>query len=81
MEYRPTEVYLARIEIHPDYQGRGIGGYLIRQLLDDARQRGQHLVLDVLAVNRRAHAFYRRHGFQETARHGPNDIKIRMRSS
>jgi ribosomal protein S18 acetylase RimI-like enzyme len=81
VEHRPTEVYLARIEIHPDHQGRGIGTALIHQLLDDARQRGQRLVLDVLAVNHRARAFYRRHGFQEMTRHGDNNIKIRMRST
>jgi len=80
VEYHPVEVYLARIEIHPDHQGHGIGAYLIHQLIDDARQRGQHLVLDVLTVNHRAQAFYQRHGFQEIARHGDNNIKIRMRS-
>lgn len=25
VEYRPDEIYLARIEIHPDHQGGGIG--------------------------------------------------------
>jgi hypothetical protein len=28
VEYRATEVYLARIELHPHYQGRGIGAQL-----------------------------------------------------
>ncbi|WND39855.1 hypothetical protein RI578_38675 [Streptomyces sp. BB1-1-1] len=34
--------------------------------------------MDVLAVNQRAHALYRRMGLHEVARHGKNDIKIRM---
>jgi ribosomal protein S18 acetylase RimI-like enzyme len=80
VEYRLAEVYLARIEIHPDYQGRGIGAYFIRELTGEARQRGQHLVLDVLTVNHRAQAFYRRHGFREISRPGDSDNKIRMRS-
>src|SRR5690242_3918468 len=38
VEHRPTEVYLARIEIHPDHQGRGIGSRLVRDLLHQARR-------------------------------------------
>ena len=78
VEHRPTETYLARIEIHPDHQGRGIGSQLIRALLHQARQQGRDLVLDVLAVNQRALALYQRLGLREVARHGENDIKIRM---
>ncbi|MGW7515042.1 GNAT family N-acetyltransferase [Streptomyces sp. NPDC054796] len=79
VEYRATEVYLGRIELHPRYQGRGIGAGLIRSLIETAAQRRQHLILDVLAVNARAHAFYQRHGFREVARHGEDNRKIRMR--
>jgi ribosomal protein S18 acetylase RimI-like enzyme len=80
VEYRPGEIYLSRIEIHPDYQGRGIGTRLIGALTAEARQIGQDLVLDVLTVNRRAQALYRRLGMAETARHSDN-IKITMRSA
>ncbi|MEU3622435.1 GNAT family N-acetyltransferase [Amycolatopsis coloradensis] len=79
VEYRATEIYLARIEIHPDHQGRGIGTHLITALLSEADQLRQDLVLHVLAVNHRAYALYRRLGLRETARHGDNDIKITMR--
>jgi ribosomal protein S18 acetylase RimI-like enzyme len=80
VEYRPGEIYLSRIEIHPDYQGRGIGTRLIGALTAEARQKVQDLVLDVLTVNRRAQALYRRLGMAETARHSDN-IKITMRSA
>lgn len=80
VEYRQTEIYLGRIEVHPDYQGRGVGTRLIRDLLRQARERGQDLTLDVLVVNRRARALYRRLGLREIARHSENDIKIRMSS-
>jgi len=81
VERRPTETYLGRIEIHPNYQGRGIGGRLIQDLLDEAARRGHPVTLDVLAVNQQAHALYRRLGFHDVARHGENNIKIRMSSA
>jgi RimJ/RimL family protein N-acetyltransferase len=81
VEYRAAEIYLSRIEITTDYQGRGIGTRLISALLDEARDKGQDLVLDVLTVNRRAQALYQRLGMTEVARHGDGNIKITMRSA
>jgi ribosomal protein S18 acetylase RimI-like enzyme len=81
VEHRPDEIYLGRIEILPDHQGHGIGTRLISALLDEAAQNGQDLVLDVLAVNHRAQALYRRLGMAEVARHGDGDIRITMRSA
>lgn len=81
VEYRPGEIYLARIEIHPDYQGRGIGTRLISALIDEAREKGQDLVLDVLTVNHQARALYHRLGLTEVAGHGDDNIKILMRSA
>ncbi len=77
--HQPTEVHLERIEIHPDHQGKGVGGRLIGGLLHEAAGRGLPVTLDVLAVNERAHALYRRLGFHDAGRHGAGDIKIRMR--
>jgi ribosomal protein S18 acetylase RimI-like enzyme len=81
VDYRPTEIYLSRIEIHPDYQCRGIGTRLISALIDEATQRDQDLVLDVLTVNNRAQALYQRLGLNEVARHGDGNIRITMRST
>jgi ribosomal protein S18 acetylase RimI-like enzyme len=81
VEYRPAETYLSRIEICPRYQGRGIGTRLISALIDEATQKGQDLVLDVLTVNHRAQVLYQRLGMTEVARHGDNNIRITMRSS
>ena len=81
VEYRPGEIYLSRIEVHPAHQGRGIGTRLINALIDEAGQRSQDLVLDVLTVNHRAQALYQRLGLKEVARHGDNNIKIMMRST
>ena len=81
VDYRPGEIYLSRIEVHPGHQGQGIGTQIISALLDEAERKGQDLVLDVLAVNHRAQALYRRLGMTEVARHGDHDIKITMRST
>ncbi|MEU6579029.1 GNAT family N-acetyltransferase [Streptomyces sp. NPDC046805] len=79
VEYGAAEVYLGRIELHPHYQGQGLGTRLIQSVIDSATHRGQDLLLDVLAANSRAHALYQRIGFREVARHGENNHKIRMR--
>jgi GNAT superfamily N-acetyltransferase len=81
VEYRPAEIYLARIEVHPTYQGHGIGTRLVSALIDEAARKGQDLVLDVLTVNHRAQALYQGLGMTEVARHGDGNIKITMRSS
>jgi ribosomal protein S18 acetylase RimI-like enzyme len=81
VERRPDEIYLLRIEILPDYQGRGIGSRLINALIDEAGQKGQDLVLEVLAVNHRAYALYQRLGLAEVGRGGDGDVKIIMRSA
>jgi ribosomal protein S18 acetylase RimI-like enzyme len=81
IEYRPGEIYLARIELHPDHQGHGTGTHLVSALIHEATQKGQHLVLDVLAINHRAQALYLRLGMTEVARHGNDNIKITMRSA
>jgi ribosomal protein S18 acetylase RimI-like enzyme len=81
VEHRAAEIYLARIEIHPSYQGHGIGTHLVSALIGEATHNGQDLVLDVLTVNHRAQALYQRLGMTEVARHGDGNIKITMRSS
>jgi ribosomal protein S18 acetylase RimI-like enzyme len=81
VDYRPDEIYLGRIEILPDYQGRGIGSRLINALLDEAAQKDQDLVLEVLTVNLRAYALYQRLGLREVGRPGDGSIKIIMRSA
>jgi ribosomal protein S18 acetylase RimI-like enzyme len=52
-------VYLARIELLPEYQGRGIGSDLMRSL----RARGRPIRLHVFSANVRARALYERLGF------------------
>jgi ribosomal protein S18 acetylase RimI-like enzyme len=52
-------LYLSRIEIRPEVQGRGVGTAVMRDLLE----RGRPIRLEVFVNNVRAHRFYQRLGF------------------
>ena len=56
---RDDHLYLARIEVHPTWQGHGIGSAVVTELIRGARP----VRLDVFAVNVRAVALYERLGF------------------
>ena len=71
VEERADHLFLARIEIVPEWQNRGIGSTVIRSVLADARRRQKNVVLRVLRPNP-ARALYERLGFRlsgETATH------------
>jgi ribosomal protein S18 acetylase RimI-like enzyme len=61
-EEREDELFLAKISILPEYQGRGIGTHLIRAVLDRAFDRGLPVTLQVLKGNP-ARRLYERLGF------------------
>lgn len=66
---RPGDIYLGRIELHPDHQGRGIGTTLIQQLI--ARAGDKAVLLDVLYVNRRAYLLMSGSAFARSADMAP----------
>lgn len=58
--------YLRELLVKTNDRGHGIGSSLLQAFEDDCRERGCHkLYLDVAAVNPRAQAFYRRHGWEQ----------------
>lgn len=58
-------LYVEELAVSPDYQGRGIGSFILEQLEHLARVRGcTHLVLEVAENNTRALQFYRVRHFQ-----------------
>jgi len=59
---RPSKLFLDNIQVAPDYQGRGLGTALIRDLQDQARIEGVPLALRVIVSNR-ARTLYARLGF------------------
>jgi ribosomal protein S18 acetylase RimI-like enzyme len=57
-------LFVEELAVHPGYQGRGIGGFLLEQLEHLARVRGcTHLVLEVAENNIHALTFYRARTF------------------
>jgi GNAT superfamily N-acetyltransferase len=57
--------FLDKLYVLPAHQRRGIGGYLLCRLIEDAKAAGAKLQLTVLEVNP-ARRFYERHGFDLT---------------
>jgi ribosomal protein S18 acetylase RimI-like enzyme len=64
VEEQTEEVYLALIEILPEWQGRGIGSSVVRAVMERAAASGKSVSLRVLRVNDRARSFYERLGFR-----------------
>lgn len=68
-------VTLVDISLLPDYRNQGIGGALIRALIETAEAKGKAVVLQVLRTNPAQH-LYQRLGFVLT---GQDDMYLQMR--
>ena len=61
-EMRP--LFVEESAVHPDYQGQGVGGFMLEQLEHMARVHGStHLVLEVAENNDNALRFYKGRSF------------------
>ena len=72
VEQKPSEIFLANIQIHPAFQNRGLGAAVIKTVLDTGRLLSLPVRLQVLAVNVAARELYLRLGFAvvgETSTH------------
>lgn len=75
--YEWCEIYrkhahLARLAVHPGYQGHGIGAQLLYQAIIDTLTRGVNLItLNTQENNYRSHALYERFGFVRTDQRMP----------
>ncbi|HYO56607.1 GNAT family N-acetyltransferase [Archangium sp.] len=57
-------LFVEELAVHPDYQGRGVGSFILEQLQHLARTRGcTHLVLEVAENNEAALSWYRTRSF------------------
>ncbi|MBV4356021.1 GNAT family N-acetyltransferase [Pinibacter aurantiacus] len=70
-----NEIFLKNILIVNEYQQKGIGADILKKLIERAVALQKPIRLEVLAVNERAEAFYKRLGFEVTVR---NNIKVCM---
>jgi ribosomal protein S18 acetylase RimI-like enzyme len=65
------------IDLLPRAQGCGYGRRMLEQVMDRLRSRGSPGAhLGVSARNRRAEGFYRKLGFRELTRRGPDDDRV-----
>jgi tryptophanase len=67
VEKRAQELYLALIELLPQFQGQGVGTAVVRRLIDQAQDFALPLALHVLKSNGPARKLYERLGFQIVA--------------
>jgi ribosomal-protein-alanine N-acetyltransferase len=59
--------HLARLAVHPDWQGKGIGNAIVSDLMRQVRKRGYHRVtVNTQEDNLRSLSLYRRLGFMVT---------------
>lgn len=57
-------MFVEELAVHPDYQGQGVGSFMLEQLHHLARVRGStHLVLEVAENNSNALSWYRKRSF------------------
>jgi ribosomal protein S18 acetylase RimI-like enzyme len=75
LQERTEELFLVNLEILPEFQKRGVGSQIIRQVIEEANQLGKPVALQVLKVNLAARALYQRLGFGVT---GENDTHYIM---
>ena len=65
LQERDDDWFLARIEILPEYQNKGIGTAILSNIINVAKSTGKPLRLQVFKINP-ARRFYTRIGFIET---------------
>jgi len=72
---KPYNLHIRQFQIIPEYQGRGIGGYVLNVLKKKAKERALPITLNVLLKNP-ALKLYQRHGF---VIEGENELEYQMR--
>ena len=59
-------LFVEELAVHPEWNGRGVGGFVLEQLHHLARVRGlSHLVLEVAENNEHALTWYRKRNFRK----------------
>jgi len=63
------EAHITLLMVHPDYQGQGLGQFLLYALLEDARRRKlERATLEVRVFNQVAISLYKKFGFRVAGR-------------
>jgi ribosomal protein S18 acetylase RimI-like enzyme len=67
LEYRDEDIHIRELVIDPEFQGKGIGTFLLREVINDAEARQVPVRLATQRANR-AITLYRKLGFREFER-------------
>jgi len=59
------EAHLLNLGVHPQHQGKGLGRFVLRQVIEHAGEKADTLFLEVRASNRVARRLYESEGFNE----------------
>lgn len=63
---KEKRAYLFAFRVHKDYQGKGLGSYLLETVIDELNANGYHeLTVGVEDNNPRAKYMYEKHGFNQ----------------
>lgn len=67
ISHQNREAHLARLAVHPAWQGQGLGHLLLSDALQAAKAAGvQRVVLNTQVLNRRSRQLYQSYGFRST---------------
>ncbi|MEP7345325.1 MAG: N-acetyltransferase [Gemmatimonadaceae bacterium] len=72
----PDRLHLGYIGVVPESSGKGVGGQLLRELIEAAREHCCVVTLDAFASNTPAIDWYRRHDFSEVSRSWSMEIDL-----
>lgn len=72
-----ADLELGGLQLLPSYQGRGIGGAILRELMSEAEASGRRFVLSVERDNPRARAFYESHDLHVIEETGSDFVMVR----
>ncbi|MCR4279500.1 MAG: GNAT family N-acetyltransferase, partial [Candidatus Zambryskibacteria bacterium] len=64
----PESISIGGIQILPEFQGRGIGTAIVKDLIVESETTGTPITLEVHYINEQAISFYKNLGFQETGK-------------
>jgi GNAT superfamily N-acetyltransferase len=68
------KIFISSLYIHPDYQNKKIGSFLVQQQIHKAKASGKKVALEVLRLNTRAQKLYSALGFVTI----PNNDTIKL---
>ena len=63
VQHHPQQIYIALIEVMPEFQGRGVGTAILTELCSQARACNKAVTLHVLKSNHPARRLYEKSGF------------------